>query len=91
MASGRVEAQTVYLNPNNTLSYKYLVSWEGIYPLPSSPGPWAGGVLATWKGVVIQKTARFSWGLALGAYKPAKISQHKVNFSPDSLKTLIPI
>ena len=26
MASGRVEAQTVYLDLNNTLSYKYLVS-----------------------------------------------------------------
>ena len=28
-------------------------------------------------------------GLALGAYKPAKISQDKVNLSPDSLKILI--
>ena len=26
MASGRVDAQTVYLDSNNTLSYKYLVS-----------------------------------------------------------------
>ena len=26
MASGRVEPGTVYLDPNNTLSYKYLVS-----------------------------------------------------------------
>ena len=64
-----------------------------IRSIPSlpSPGPWAGKVLATWKGAVIQKTVRFSWGLALGAYKPAKISRHKVNLSPDSLKTLIPI
>ena len=31
----------------------------------------------------------FSWGLALGAHKPAKISQHKANFSPDSLKSLL--
>ena len=23
----------------------------------------------------------FSWGLAIGAYKPDKISQHEVNFS----------
>ena len=37
MASGRVEAQTVYLDPNNTLSYKYLVSWEGIYMDLSPP------------------------------------------------------
>ena len=33
-------------------------------------------------------TTRFRWGLAFGAHKPAKISQHKV-FSPDSLKSLL--
>ena len=43
----------------------------------------------SWGNVGLQN-AGFSWGLALGAHKPAKISQHKVNFSPDSLKILIP-
>ena len=34
----------------------------------------------SWGHVGLQN-AGFSWGLALGAHKPAKISQHKVNFS----------
>ena len=39
MASGRVEAQTVYLDPNNTLSYKYLASQslEGDLSPPLTP------------------------------------------------------
>ena len=32
----------------------------------------------------------YSWGIALGAHKPAKTSQHKVHFSPHSLNGLIP-
>ena len=34
----------------------------------------------SWRYFNLQN-AGFSWGLALGAYKPAKISQHKLNFS----------
>ena len=79
------------LDPNNILSCKYLVShpspWEGIYPLPfSSPGPWLGTLLANQPPSQTSLTCRISWELALGAYKPAKISQHKVNLSPDILK-----
>jgi len=44
----------------------------------------------SWGHFGFQKAAT-SWGLAPGAHKTAKISQHKVNFSPDSLKSLIPI
>ena len=43
----------------------------------------------SWRHFVFHK-AGFRWGLALGAHKPAKIAQHKLNFSPDSLKILIP-
>ena len=43
----------------------------------------------SWGQLGFQKHG-FSLGLALGAHKPAKISQHKVNLSPDSLKILIP-
>ena len=59
MASGRVEAHTVYLLLTNTclintspINNKSPSPWEGIYPLPfPSPGPWLGGVLASWNPV----------------------------------------
>ena len=51
MASGRVEAQTVYLHPNNNLSYKSLISqslgWDLSPPLtpPQALGRSAVGKL----------------------------------------------
>ena len=50
VSSGRVEAQIAYLDPNNTLSFKYLASQSlgrGFIPSLPSPDPWLGKLLAS--------------------------------------------